>query len=617
MITEKLFIVDLQPVGRRAEVRPGQTLLEAAQSAGVELVSICGGIGVCDGCRVRLAAGQLTPLSLEEEMAFAGDELAAGYRLACQASPLSDVTIDIPPESLTTLQRLQIEGAQVEVELAPAVIGLDLQLEPPSLDDLRSDSARLKDSLKGRLPYHTLSLGYPLLSGLSPQLRQQKWALRAVMRGDEGIAALPPGERLVGLAVDVGTTKLASYLIDLESGATLAKTGAMNPQISYGEDVVSRIAYANNRPHDGPGILHNRLLETLNDMIGEMCVQASLRRSTIVDAVVVGNTAMHHFFAGLPVAQLGASPYVPAVSEALDLPAHLLGLDIAPGANVHLPPNIAGYVGSDHVAMLLATRVWESGGAALALDIGTNTEISLAPGKKAGWPAGRLLSSSCASGPAFEGAHIHDGMRAAPGAVEKVQIDGDQVRVYTIHDQPAVGICGSGILDAIAQMQLAGIIDQRGVFNRGHPQVRVSDSRREFVLVPASESGHGRDVCVTRQDVNEIQLAKGAIRAAIEIMLAEAGLQAADLDQVIVAGAFGTYINLKSAIQVGMLPPLPLGRFSQVGNAAGAGARQMLVSLQQRELAGEIVRRVDYLELSAHRAFTTQFARALILGDIS
>lgn len=596
------------------------SILAVAQAAGVEIVSLCGGVGSCDSCKVRLVKGKLSGLTLEEQALFNPQELAAGYRLACQAFPETDVVIDIPPESLTTPQRLQVEGQGAEVALDPIVTVLDVQLDPPSITDLRADTVRLRDAIQKARPGlvgHVPIIRHTLLTRLSSHLRDHHWAARLALRGDEIVAALPPGDlSLLGLAVDVGTTKVAAYLVRLADGAVIAKSGAMNPQIAFGEDVVSRIAYANANP-EGGRTLQSRLVETLNTMIAEMCSQAHMDNlqaapEQIVEAVIVGNTAMHHLFAGLAVTQLGASPYVPAVSEALDIPAQALGLNMAPGAYVHLPPNIAGYVGADHVAFLMASLIDPHTGApppdrtVVALDIGTNTEITLAH-------HGKMVSCSCASGPAFEGAHIRDGMRAAPGAVERVQISGNDLRIHTIGDQPAVGICGSGILDSVAQMLLAGIIDFRGVLRPVHPLVRGSDGRVEFILAEAASSGHGRDVVVTRKDVNEIQLAKGAIRAGIDILMQAVGLKDQNLaiDDFIVAGAFGTYISIASAVQIGMFPDIPLERFRQVGNAAGSGARQMLVSGERRRLATKIVDQIEYVELSAHPDFMQVFSQAL------
>lgn len=603
------YTVILQPVGRRTEIHTGNNLLEAAQQAGVELASLCGGIGACDSCKVRLESGLLSAPTLEEEAAFSPAELKAGFRLACQSFPLSDIKIEIPPESLTTPQRLQLEGQDTEVAPDPAVRAVDVLIEAPTIHDLRSDATRTFDALRQGGYTKNPSLHPALLGDFSSSLRLLDWQPRLALRGEQIAAILPAGTSLHGLAVDMGTTKLAAYLVNLESGATLAKTGGMNPQIAYGEDVISRISYADSR-ENGRQTLQQRMASAINELVAGMCAATGSRPEQIVDAVVVGNTAMHHLFAGLPVQQLGASPYVPAIGDPLDLSAQSLGLNLSSGAQVHLPANIAGYVGADHIAMLLATGVPETQATVLAVDIGTNTEITLTH-------KGRMVACSCASGPAFEGAHIRDGMRAAPGAIERVQIAGQQVRLQTIGEQPPVGICGSGILDAVSEMRRAGLLDARGALDKNHPLVSEENGRSRFVLAPAGESGHGRAVAISRHDVNKIQLAKGAIRAGIDILLQESGIQASQLERFIVAGAFGTYISIEAAVRVGMFPDLPLERFHQVGNAAGAGARQMLVSMERRRFARAFAPRVAYVELSAHPDFIHAFSHALFFPGSS
>jgi len=602
----KRFLADFEPIGRRVEVEEGTSLLVAAQSAGVEIVALCGGLGACQSCKVRLVRGELSPPTRAEENALDEDQILANYRLACQARIASDVTIDIPPESLTTPQRLQIEGQEIEIALDPVVTPIDIEISPPSLDDLRADSIRLKDALQ-ELGIASPVIELLVLGELSNQLREQRWCARLAMRGGEVVAVLPPGGQLLGLAIDIGTTKVAAYLVDLDSGKTVAKIGAMNPQIGYGEDVVSRIVHAD-KGHKHRAELQEEIIETLNDMIADLCAEGRVEPERIVETVVVGNTAMHHLFLGLPTHQLAAAPYVPALNESIDVRAKDLGLNVAPSAYVHLPPNIAGYVGADHVAMLLATGLWQTEKTVLALDIGTNTEITLASG-------GRLLSCSCASGPAFEGAHIQDGMRAAPGAIERVQIVPSEVRIQTVGGQPPIGICGSGILDAVAGMLSAQALDASGKIQEDHPLVRAkSNGKVEFILVGAEETGHGRDIVVTQKDVHEFQLAKAAIQVGIEILLAEAGLEPGTLEAFIVAGAFGTYVDVGSAIGVGMFPPLPLERFRQVGNAAGVGAKRMLVSAQQRQMAEDIAQQVDYIELAKHPRFSDEFLEAMYLS---
>ena len=611
---ETCVYVDLEPIGRRAQVDSALTLLDAAQSAGVELAAVCGGAGSCGKCRVQLIEGELSPPTSDELALFDDGELEAGFRLACQARPLTDVKIDIPPDSLSTQQRLQIEGQESEIDVDPSIAAFDVELSPPTLEDLRADTLRLTDALndaRGTRPV----FAQPVLSDLSTQLREADWSVRVALHCDsiaggeacrEVVGVIRRDQPVVGLAVDIGTTKMAAYIVDLTTGRTLAKAGLMNPQIAYGEDVVSRIKYANEHI-DGREVLQTRLIEGLNRLVGQLCEEAGVDREQVVDAVVVGNTAIHHLFAGLPVTQLGASPYIASVSEPLNLRADTLGLTLAPGARVYLPPNIAGYVGADHVSMLLATEAWQAKVPTIALDIGTNTEISLAVD-------GKLLSCSCASGPAFEGAHIYAGMRAGPGAIEYVQItqEGD-VRVQTIGGRPAVGLCGSGILDVVAELRASGILGPTGRLKKDHPRIVDWDGGGAFLLVPEAETGNGHDLLVTRKDINEIQLAKGAIRAGVDVLVKEAGLTYEDLGAFVVAGAFGTYLDLKSATRIGMFPLLPLNRFRQVGNAAGTGARQMLINAGRRRLAASIVDSVRYIELTAHQAFTDVYMDAMYL----
>lgn len=600
-----LFEVDLEPIGRRVNLPIMATLLQAAQNAGVELSSICGGMGTCGACKVRLVKGELTPLTADEIAELSESEIQSGMRLACQAKILGSVLIDIPPESLTTPQRLQVEGREVRIDLDPVVIPVSIKLDPPSLNDLRSDLTRLLDYTSANL-HRKLSVNYPVLESLSDCMRRNHWEVTLAIRGDSIVAVLPKDSELLGLAVDVGTTKLAAYLVDLKTGETLAKTGAMNPQIAFGEDVISRISYAMDNA-DGRKILQQKLIETLNDLLQQLTHEVGASCDQVVEAVIVGNTAMHHLLAGLSVSQLGSAPYVPAVSDAMNLPAKEIGLRVSPGSMIFLPPNIAGYVGADHVSMLIgaeAAQAKQNVQTIVSLDIGTNTEISL-------YHWGRHLSCSCASGPAFEGAHIRDGMRAAPGAIERVTMDGGTVHFQTIGGLPAVGICGSGILDAVAGLRTIQVIDERGVFKVDHPKINRNDGRPEFILVDASHSGSGQKIAVNRRDINEIQLAKGAIRAGLEVLLSEVGITDSDIDEFIIAGAFGTYLNLESAISIGMFPDIPRERYHQVGNAAGLGAKGMLISSRLRAKASEISKDVEYVELTTHPGFTEAYMTAL------
>ncbi len=598
------YQIVFQPLGRRVTAAEGQTILEAAHDAGVPLASVCGGAGTCGRCQVRLVRGTVSPLGKDEAALLPPGEIAAGYRLACQARVLSDIELEVPAESLAVAQRLQVAGELPAVPLEPAVRAYTIALPPPTLSDLRADSQRLADALAARYGLHDLTFDLPTLRALPEVLRAQGWQATVDVRQGEVVAVRPPGQSPLGVAVDLGTTKIAAYLVDLATGETLAAAGVANPQIVYGEDVMARLAYALHGEAQARR-LQAAASEAVDRLVASLCTSVSRDSTAVSELVLVGNTAMHHLFLGLPVAQLGLAPYLPAVNAALDVKARDLGLHLAPGAVVHLLPNIAGFVGADHVAFLIASIVGRQG-TVLGLDIGTNTEVALAHDDK-------LFSCSTASGPAFEGAHIRHGMHAAGGAIEKVWVEEAGMRAATIDGRPAVGICGSGILDAIAALRRAGALNDRGRLLAGHPLVRRGEDGLEVVLVEAAASGTGRDIVVTQGDVSQVQLAKGAIRAGIQVLLDEAGLSAAQLSEVVIAGAFGSCLDPASAVGIGLFPPLPLARFRAVGNAAGAGARLALLSLTQRALAAAIARRVRYVELTVHPRFVDEFARGMTL----
>jgi len=596
-------IVDFEPVGRRGSCPEGGTLLDAARALGVDLASICGGNGSCSSCRVQIVKGELTPVTAREEKKLAARELAQGYRLACLARPLSDCKVHVPPESLTALQRTQVEGLEVPVEVQPSVAICAVQMARPTLDDLRGDDERLCEAVAAADGIDAALPDLEVARQASAELRRLGWQACITRRGSEVIHAAAAEAPWLGLAVDIGTTKVAVYIVDLATGHTLAARGAMNPQIAYGEDVIARLVYAAKGPGEAAR-MQTLLTDGLSQLAADACAEIGALPTDIVDAVVVANTAIHHLFLRLPAQQLAAAPYVPSVRRAVDVKAREIGVRLAPGAYVHLLPNIAGYVGADHVAMLLATAVADRTDTTLAIDIGTNTEMCLTH-------RGQMASLSCASGPAFEGAHIKFGMRAAPGAIERVRIVDGQAEYKTIGDEPPVGLCGSGLLDAVAHLRRAGLLDTRGRLAGAQVREAEGGGDVEFVIAPAPEAGNGRAITVGQRDIRELQLAKGAIRCGIETLLQDAGIAATDLDQVIIAGAFGTYIDVGSAITIGLLPELPLERVSQVGNAAGTGARLALISQAQRRQAQDLARQVRYIELARAPRFMRNFAEAM------
>ena len=600
------FIIDFEPIGLRGKCREQESLLDCARRLGVGINSICGGKGTCHSCKVQVLSGTVSKPEPKEREVFGSKELKNGWRLACQTYPASDCKIAVPTESMTTPQRVQVEGLDVKVSPDPSIRTYLLEIDAPSLEAPQADDNRLLKDLNEQHKLQCTRIDVGALRNISGQLRFWKWKSQAVVRNSEVIAVLPTKSHLLGLAIDLGTTKIAGYLVDLNDGRTLAARGIMNPQISYGEDIISRINRVVKSPEEGVQ-LQKLAIGAINELCADLSNEAGARPEQIMEAVVVGNTAMHHLFLRLPVKQLAISPFVPAASRALEVKAAALGLNIAPGAYVHLLPNVAGFVGGDHVSMLLATSAWQAKRTTVALDIGTNTEVSLIY-------KGKINTTSCASGPAFEGGHIKYGMRAATGAIERLRIDSGKVHYQTIDGASPVGICGSGILDALAQLYITKVIDEGGRIIDNQPRVRTYKGQHEFIVVSKEERKGKAAITVTQSDVRELQLAKAAIRTGIQILLETNNCAEEDIERVIIAGAFGTYIDVASAITIGMLPPLPLNRFQQVGNAAGAGARLALISLKSRAKAQTMTSRVSYSELASSPDFQSTFLQASYLG---
>jgi uncharacterized 2Fe-2S/4Fe-4S cluster protein (DUF4445 family) len=592
--------IDFQPIGRRIHAEYGTKIFQVIRDYGVGLASLCGGKGTCGKCKVRIVSGEVSPPDDREKKALSSEEIAQGYRLACLTKVYGDIRVEIPIESLVVSQRIQLSGKEKGAIVDPVVQTITVSLSRPSRTDNRSDQVRLTDYLAENYGLTDIQIDLYAQRRLSSILRNNEWRAKIGLHGNEVVTAGRVEDRLLGVAIDVGTTKIAAYLTDLETGEILAAKGMMNPQIAYGEDIISRISYAID--HDGE-TLQRTVVDGINRLIGELCSEQGSAPDGIAEVVLVGNTAMHHLALGLPVRQLILAPYVPAVTRSLYTKSRDIGMVVSPGAYVYTMPNIAGFVGADHVAMLLATGLNDACATKIGIDIGTNTEITLAAN-------GQLRSCSCASGPAFEGAHIKNGMRAMAGAIEKVRINGASVTLQTIDDQPPVGLCGSGVLDAIAQLLGAGIIDKMGKL-KSHPCVRQTETGKEFVLAGRDQSGTGKDITLTEKDISEIQLAKGAIASGIHILLEDANIAWHEIDEVIIAGAFGTYIDVASAVSIGMLPPLPVRRFSQVGNAAGVGAKLALISKTQRQVGMDIARRVSHIELTSYPEYPRVFANAL------
>lgn len=590
------FLVIFQPFGKKALAKKGDSIHAAAREAGLELSAPCGGKGRCEKCVVQIVEGRLTQPTPTEKEALGEVALREGFRLACQAYPESDVSIFIPDRSIEKRQRIQLEGKRSVARLNSAVTSIASSVHGPAPNDSSSDQTRTEKALGATKLDSGLFHDFPVTLG------DLNWQVKTALSKDKSVSLIPADASRYGLAFDYGTTSIIGYLVDIERGKLIDSAGCMNPQIPYGEDIISRISFASRNALGGKR-LQRCLIDATNDIIDTLCARYNIQKSQLVDMVAVGNTAIHHMLYLLPLYQLAVAPFVPAVYAPMELDTKELGINMASGARIFSPGNIAGFVGADHVSMLLSSGILGAKKTILAIDIGTNTEMTLKT-------RGRYFCCSCASGPAFEGAHLQDGMRAAAGAIERVLID-SEVIVNVIDDVAPIGICGSGILDAVAELRRNGILDARGRFAPGSQRVVGLGKDARFILSPASHNGHGRDIAITKRDINEIMLAKGAIRAGIDILLEISSTAIETIDEILIAGAFGSYIDIGSAIRIRMLPSLPFERYRQIGNAAGMGAIEMLIDTNNRLAAAAIADKLEYIELTKVEAFGRFFSSAI------
>ncbi|HVP79636.1 MAG TPA: ASKHA domain-containing protein [Thermodesulfobacteriota bacterium] len=612
----KKFQVIFLPTGRRGEVSEGKTVLEASRELGVGIESVCGGKKKCGKCKVRPLQGDLSPFTEEEKQFIKESESAEGYRLGCAAQILGNVQIFIPEESRTQQQVVRKEASQRSIELKPAIVPRSVELSPPSLHDPLGDFDRLQKALFEKYHLPKIRIDYPALQKLSHMLRQGQWKVTVATWMDREILDVKPdrADDFYGIAIDVGTTTVAGYLCNLTTGELVATQSMMNPQVIYGEDVMSRIAYTVTHP-DGLENVHRSIIDALNQLIKAVAQRSGLSAGDILELTIVGNTAMHHLFLKIDPQYLAVSPFTPVIHRSIDMNARDLGLKVHPSANVHILPVEAGFVGADNVGVLIAEEPYRQEAMVLIIDIGTNGELVLGNRK-------RLLSSSCATGPALEGAHIKFGMRAAPGAIERVSIQPDTLEVNfkaigqenwqsEAKSASAIGICGSGIIDAVAELFRNKIILPGGRFSEGvpSPRFRISDQGAEFVVAWRDETSIGKDITITQQDIRNVQLAKAALYTGAKLMMKKLGIK--KLNKVILAGAFGTYINTEAAMILGMFPDCDLKNVYAVGNAAGDGARIALLNRDKRAEAEEIARKVEYVELTTEKDFQKEFIDAL------
>ncbi len=629
--SDKRAIVVFKPSGQVVEVEVGTLLSDAAVEAGVSLNLPCGGQGRCGRCRVKVEHGAISHRS---GVRLTATELQEGWALGCQAVVKGDAVVLVPEQEKVEIEFITKAVGAERIALAaeftrepdPSVRRVHLAIEPPSLDDQTTDWDRLLRALSLQYDIQNVTASLPMLRTLARDLRDAEWDVTAVLDMDDPVANpcaqprlidLLPGnqtERCLGVAIDIGTTSNVVYLVDLLRGRVLDRASAYNAQISAGEDVISRVVFSQKR--DGLRRLQQMVLKTLNGLLEDLCSRNQIPARQISKAVVTGNTIMIQLFLALDPRAIREMPFIPTVSQPLAVIAEEIGLNINPQATVDCLPVVGAYVGADITAGILASGVHDTDALTLFIDVGTNGEIVLG---NQDW----MITCACSAGPAFEGSGVRHGMRATAGAIEEIWIDHRtfEPTYQTIGQLPARGICGSGMIGLLAEMFITGIVDKGGKIQRDlpTPRVRVGDHGGEYVVVWANQSGIGTDIVINEVDIENLLRTKGAIYAGFSVLVQSVGLQLADVEQVLIAGAFGQYINVEKAIQIGLLPDMPWDRFQYLGNTSVLGAFYSLMSRPMRREVVNIASKMTYLELSADNSFYDQFMSALFLPhtDIS
>ncbi|RZV35095.1 MAG: DUF4445 domain-containing protein [Chromatiales bacterium] len=621
-------MIVFMPSGKRGQFPRGTAVLEAARSLGVDIDSVCGGRAMCGRCQVEVAEGEFAKHGINsttdsvsgqgetEERFRERRGLGETRRLSCQATLVSDVVIDVPASSQVHHQVVRKPHEDHDIAIDPVVHAHFVEVPQPELDEALGDLERLYGALAAEWDLHDLTCEPAVVRDLQAVLAAGKRQVTVAVRHGSHVIAVWPDfrDKLYGIAFDVGSTTVAAHLCDLASGEVVASAGSMNPQIRYGEDLMSRVSYIMMNP-GGEGKLIDAVREAMNDLIGEVAAEAGVDVTDIVEITVVGNPIMQHLVLGISPVELGTAPFALATDSSVDLRASDIGLMINAGGHVYALPCIAGHVGADAAGVLLAEAPQRHDGVSLIVDVGTNAEILLGD-------AGALLAASSPTGPAFEGAQISGGQRAAPGAIERVRIDKEshEPRFKVIgcdlwSDDPdfadevkqVTGICGSGIIEVVAEMFLAGILDANGKINESTSSRVVEDGRTmAYVLHDGDPSIH-----ITQNDVRAIQLAKAALHAGARLLMEHHGVE--KVDRIRLAGAFGAHIDVKYAMVLGLIPECNLDQVSSAGNAAGTGARIALLEKASRDRIEQQVRNVIKIETAVEPRFQEHFVAAMAI----
>jgi len=613
--------VTFEPGSRAISVPPGETFLRAAQHAGIEVMATCGGRGRCHSCRIKVVKGSVPPPTIMDTVQLGHDQVREGFRLACQTAVATDCAVMVVPP--ITEAGHQILSCAHDFRGSTTSLDSGVQkrfaraAQPTEEHHQTSDVEQILQAVGGDA---SGDLPLDVLRKIPAVLRDAEGAV-TVTTFKKWVIDVEPGDtraHAYGMAFDIGTTSIVGFLLDLATGEQLAALGQMNPQAMYGGDLMSRIAFSQFNPA-ALKKLQTRVVAAINGFIKEACAEAGISPAHIYKVVIVGNTCMHHIFLGIDPTHVGLAPYAPSVRAPITVTAKDVALRVNPNAAVCFLPIVAGFVGADTMGVVLATRIYDSPDVRVAVDIGTNGEVVMGSRRK-------LMACSAPAGPALEGAQIKHGMRGAIGAIERVDIHED-VTCGVIGNVPPIGICGSGLIDAVAKMLDIKVLEASGLLRLEErellpPALRdrlvERDGERQFVLVWAADSGHGEDIVISQQDIRQVQLAKGAIYSGILMLKKVMGVQDGQIKELMLAGGFGNYINIESAVRIHLLPELPIERIRYVGNAAALGAQMALLSETERDRALALARSIEHVSLAARPDFQDIFIEAICFpGDES
>jgi len=633
-LKSKNIVIDFEPISRRVLLTSDISVYDLLSELSIPIRSICGGVGTCGKCKIFIQKGKeyLTPPSDAEKNFVDQEELKEGWRLACQSridmkklqflekETAPHFRIFLPNELILEDFNILTSGMNKEVRLDPMVKKYYIEVNKPSLKDPKADFERIINKLrsmdKDLRNLNQINIDFNLLDVIPKLLRENDHKITIALWNNNTIIACEPGNTVndnYGIAFDIGTTTVVGYLINLNNGKIYDLDSCLNSQTAYGEDVITRITLIKNDKQN-LNVLNSTIIADMNEILSKICINTNINPSRIYEASIVGNSVMHHIFLGIDPINIGLSPYIPVIQKGLNIKAEKLNINISKNGNVYTAPVISGFVGADTIGVILSSKIFEEKKLTLAIDIGTNGEIIIGNRKT-------LAVGSCAAGSALEGAHISNGMRAAAGAIDTLKINPETFKATfsTIKHRKPLGICGSGLVDAVSEMLRSKILTRSGNFNKeflSHERINKTDKKTEFIIAKKNETSIGKDITITQKDIREIQMAKAAFYSGMRLILKHRS-EKFEIKQVYLAGAFGNYINKGNAKFIGMIPDIPDNKIYQIGNAAGIGAQHCLLNKNLRVKAKNLLKKIHYVEIAVKEDFQKEYAEAMYFPHLN